>query len=107
MLKGSNKTEYQKEYMRKKREGLTKGVTSEKEGKNVTPKSYFKDGIETVSPAYMKHPAIILALADKDRRSKLIKITAQLKAHKVLDSVRYGIAGPTFTEVDKMLVVLE
>ena len=75
MLKGSNKTEYQKEYMRKKREGLT-------------------------------YPAIILALADKDRRSKLIKITAQLKAHKVLDSVRYGIAGPTFTEVDKMLAVL-
>jgi len=107
----SKQTEADRERQRRYREktkGVTKqGVTSEKEGENVTPKSYFKDGIEMVPPAYMEHPAIILALADPVKRDKLQRITAQLKAHKVLDSVRYGISGPTFTEVGKMLAVLE
>lgn len=83
-LKGSNKTEYQKEYMRRKRSNNRVGLTG---GSNT-------------------YPAVIVAIADKEKREKLIRISNQLRNHRQLENVRYGINGPTFTEVDAMLRVL-
>ena len=53
-----------------------------------------------------RYPAIILALADPVKREKLERIAISLKNHNQLDGVRYGIGGPTFTQVDKMLDAL-
>jgi len=48
---------------------------------------------------------ILPSLVDKVRRDKLERITASLKSHSQLDGVRYGVSGPTFTQVSEMLEV--
>lgn len=46
---------------------------------------------------------LILSLANPIRRKKLQLITDSLKKHSMLDNVRYGIWGPTFKSIDKLL----
>ena len=50
-----------------------------------------------------KYPALVLALADPIRMAKLQAITDSLKRHNQLDNVRYGVWGPTFKSIDKVL----
>lgn len=80
-LKGSNKTKYQREYMRGKR--------SNKAGSN--------------SKGLTEYPAIIHALADPIKRKKLEKITQSLKDFKQEKNTRYGVAGPSFDVIGELL----
>lgn len=50
-----------------------------------------------------KTPAIMRAFSEK--RGRLEKICCSLKDHNVLGEVRYGVGGPTFDVVGKMLEV--
>lgn len=61
---------------------------------------------KSVIPEGVAYPAIIVALADKDKGDKLIRICNQLRDRRLLDNVRYGINGYTFTEADKMISCL-
>ncbi len=127
-LKGSNKTKYQREYMKKRRtgEGMTriKFIQEElrirdKEGKVLN--EYFIDEIETAAGkfkdrdpryerAYRYHqwkkgeeiaPAIAYALVYD--RTKLEKIHQSLKDFNVAKEVRLGVNGLTFDVVGELL----
>lgn len=63
--------------MRKHRQGVTKGVTSQ----GVT-----EEGVT-------QYPSIMYALADPIKRRKLEKICQSLSDHNVLDKVYYGYPG--------------
>ena len=71
-----------------------------RERKGITEEGITQEGIT------VEYPAIIIALADPVKREKLERITQSLKSHNVLEGVRYGIGGPTFTTVEKYLSVL-
>ena len=77
--------EYNRERMRKARVAQTGNTDHDRERGNT------------------KYPALVLALADPVKRGKIQKITDSLKHHSMLDNVRYGIWGPTFTRIDKLL----
>lgn len=57
----------------------------------------------SVTKSVTDYPAVVLALADDDRRAKLEKICVSLKNHGVLEDVRYGYFGPTFYGISKTL----
>ena len=67
--------------MRKKRQGVTSGVTN--------------DGVT--------YPAIIYALTDPVKRKKLEKITLSLKDFKQAENVCYGVNGPAFDAIGDLL----
>jgi len=71
-LTGSNKKDYQREYMKLKRSNKVEGLTP---GSN------------------KEYPAIIYALTDPVKRKKLEKITQSLKIHKQAENVYYGYLG--------------
>ena len=87
MLKGSNKKDYQKEYMRLRRSNT--GLT--KEGSN---------GV-----GLTEYPAIVRAITDPIKRKKLERISQELNSRGLGKDVRYGIGGPTFDIVAKLLEV--
>jgi hypothetical protein len=48
-------------------------------------------------------PSLLAVLINKDRRSKFESIYKSLKVHNQTDNVRYGVNGPTFTDIGEML----
>lgn len=48
-------------------------------------------------------PALLDALVDKNKRLKLEKINESLKSFHQSDNIRYGINGPTFTDINELL----
>jgi len=81
MLKGSNKTDYQRDYMRKKR--------AKKSTKNIE----------------VSTPAIVKALTDPKKRAMLKFISEDLKRKHLGDQLRYGVFGPTFEVIAELLEV--
>ena len=79
-LSGSNKTEYQKEYMRRKRSN-SKGLTKE------------------------EYPAILLALCDPKKRVMLEFISSDLIRKGIGANTWYGIGGPDMEVVNELLEV--
>ena len=71
--------EVHKEYMRRRREGSQQGS--------------------------QVHPAIVRAIADQKTRSKIERISQELNSRLLGKDVRYGIDGPTFDVVAKLLEV--
>jgi len=67
--------------------------------KGITPEGITEQGITQK----VRYPALVLALADPVKRGKIQRITDSLKRHNQLDNVRYGIFGPTFKSIDKLL----
>lgn len=51
------------------------------------------------------HLAILDALVDPVKRSKLEKISRSLKDFNVSQEVRYGVCGPTFNTVGELLEI--
>ena len=98
-LKGSNKTEYQRDYMRKKRDkqkALQGGV--ECNARDVTPDRRTR--------------VLAEALIDPIKRGKLIRISDALNKEVTAPDgrrvnlgtmVRYGIEGFTFSEIAELL----
>lgn len=50
-------------------------------------------------------PALLDALVDKGKRHKLGLIYHSLKDFHQADNVRYGISGPTFSDIGELLEV--
>ena len=91
-LSGSNKIEYQREYMRRKRSNKTGGLTAGLTGEGVT-----------------RYRPILYALADPNKRRKLKRICESLTNHKVLGEVYYGMGCDPLPlgEVERLLTAFE
>ena len=90
--------------MRKRREGVTRGVTEEGVTglTGVTKAGVTKEG---VTKGVTEYPAVIEALVDPVKRAKLEKIYHSLASHDVEAQVRYGLWGPTFDIIGELLEV--
>jgi hypothetical protein len=86
----------------KKRRDKAKGMT---EGMTFYPLASYPDKENVIPDTIKQYPAIITALVDPIKREKLERITAELKARRLLKSVRYGVFGPTFEQVAEMLSI--
>ena len=121
----------QREAVRKavaKTRGITKGITeqgitstkvggitwypnkkTDDKGKPITPVTLsdgqlFYPSIKFKKVKTTREPAgLVSALANPVRRKKIESITDNLKAHGVLEGVRYGIGGPTFKTINEVI----
>ncbi len=77
--------------------GVTEGVTEQGvTGEGVTEKGLTSEGVT---------PAIVQALLDPGKRVKLERISYELNRRSLGGEVRYGIGGPTFEVVEKILEI--
>ncbi len=95
-LKGSNKKEYQRNYMREKRK--QKSVTDVTQSVTQDP--------ENVTQDVTQCPAIIHALTDPLKRRKLERITESLRNFNQLANVYYG-CGKDSVPFDRVGELLE
>ncbi|GAG36464.1 unnamed protein product [marine sediment metagenome] len=91
----SQSKEVHKEYMRKRRGSQT---LVEIPSKGSQDEGSQDEGSQV-------HPAIIRAITDSKVRPKIEKISQELNAKGLGKDVRYGIDGPTFDIVAKLLEV--
>lgn len=86
---------------------MYKDLKAQKKASNEAVKRYRdkKKGItgQGITLKESEYPAILRAICDPIKREKLERITRELKAHGVSESVRYGIDGPTFDQVGELL----
>ncbi len=62
---------------------------------------------DNVTPDVTQYPAIMYALTDPGKRTKLEKVYQSLKDHKVKTLVRYGCYGPTFDVCGELLEITQ
>jgi len=92
----------QKAY-RLRQKGITQGITNEGiTGQGIT-QGITKEGI--TPQGITQYPALVHALVDPDKRKKLEKIYHSLDVRGLAGEVRYGIGGPTFDVVGKLLEI--
>jgi len=83
-LKGADKKEYQREWVRQKRAKGSTNNPQKLEGST---------------------PAIVRALVDPKKRAMLEFISEDLKRKHLSDQLRYGVFGPTFDVISELLEV--
>jgi len=112
----SQTKEQHREYMKVHRKG-SQSDGSQTKGSQCPETIILSDGqLWHPDPLYYKkiepveekpgYPAILVALTDPVKREKLERITSQLEAHGVSESVRYGTEGPTFDRVGEIAACL-